>query len=92
MKNTFIAISIPLVLSILFNLPGCYNDAPKAQRPDQDIRIETRHVPNARCPLLDYQLELHDDTVFIYDNGRFVDRYITDWKGHIDSIFMKDNQ
>jgi len=42
----------------------------------------------------DYQVLLHMDTVWIYDNGRFVGKFIkdsVDWNNKYDSIFIQDN-
>jgi hypothetical protein len=51
----------------------------------------TTRTPVVPCQMLDYQIELHNDTVWIYDNGRYVGQYITDWKQQIDTILLKDN-
>lgn len=40
----------------------------------------------------DYQLELHMDTVWIYDGDRLVDWYISTWNSQLDTILMNDNQ
>lgn len=40
----------------------------------------------------DYEIELHGDTVWVFDGMRPVDRYITNWRNQIDSILLKDNQ
>lgn len=42
--------------------------------------------------LRDYQIELHNDTVWVYDGDRPVGSYITNWKNQIDSIFLPDNE
>lgn len=43
-------------------------------------------------PLRDYQIDLYKDTVWVYDEERFVGRYTSDFKGQIDSILLDDNQ
>jgi nicotinamide riboside kinase len=40
----------------------------------------------------DYQLLLHNDTVWIYDGSREVGRYTSTWKNQMDSIILKDNE
>lgn len=40
----------------------------------------------------DYQLDLHDDTVRIYDRHRFVGEYTTNWHNQMDSIILADNE
>lgn len=45
------------------------------------------------APLLkDYQLELWNDTVWIYEGKRLVGRYTSNWKNQFDSIILNDNQ
>lgn len=83
-KHTFTAVAIPIALSALFNLPGCYNDA----KP-QVIKSEAAHI---NCDMHEYQIELNDDTVLIYDHGRPVGGYITDGRQMIDTILLEDNQ
>jgi tryptophanase len=42
----------------------------------------------------DYQVLLHMDTVWIYDNGKFVGKFTkdsADWDNKYDSIFIRDN-
>lgn len=81
-KHTLTAVAIPIALSALFNLPGCYNE-PKV------VNSDPAHI---NCDMHEYQIELNDDTVLIYDHGRPVGGYITDGKQKIDSIFLNDNQ
>lgn len=70
--------------------------------PDTHICIDSTHATcdgNCVCdglgcpPILprDYQLDLHMDTVWVYDGDRLVDRYITTWGTHLDSVLLKDN-
>lgn len=47
---------------------------------------------NAHSPSsTDYQLNIHNDTVCIYDGERLVSRYTTRWNSQLDSVIMKDN-
>lgn len=42
----------------------------------------------------DYQISLHMDSVWIYDKGRFVGKFIhndSTWNNQYDSIFIQDN-
>lgn len=43
----------------------------------------------------DYQIELHMDTVWIYDRGRLIDMFIhpddKSWHNQYDEVFLKDN-
>jgi hypothetical protein len=50
-------------------------------------------ITKPKSLLYDYQINLHNDTVWVYDNGRFVGSYInTKWDSQLDSILLKDNQ
>lgn len=40
----------------------------------------------------DYQIELHMDTVWIYQQDRLVDSFITNYNCYYDSVFIKDNE
>lgn len=42
--------------------------------------------------LRDYQLDLHNDTVRMYDGDRLVGSYISNWKNQMDTIILNDNQ
>lgn len=39
----------------------------------------------------DYQLKIHNDSVWLYDGEILVDRYVTKWNSKLDSIILKDN-
>jgi hypothetical protein len=45
--------------------------------------------------MMDYQISLHMDTVWFYDKGKFVGRFIhtsdSSWNNGYDSIIIKDN-
>lgn len=46
-----------------------------------------------KLKLRDYQIDLHMDTVWIYDHDRLVGRFTnTTWNSQYDSIIMKDNE
>lgn len=61
-----------------------------------ECRYEGRECPDyATCKghsMRDYQIDLHNDTVWVYDGQRLVERYVTTWKGQIDSALLNDNQ
>lgn len=42
--------------------------------------------------LRDYQIELHMDTVWIYDGDRLVGSYISDWENQMDTFLIEDNR
>lgn len=42
--------------------------------------------------LRDYQIELHNDTVWLYDGDRQVGTYISNWLNQMDTILLEDNQ
>lgn len=42
--------------------------------------------------LKDYQIDLYRDTIWVYDGERLVSKYVTNFKGQIDSILLDDNQ
>lgn len=57
-----------------------------------ECRFEGAECPNVQHYLRDYQIEVHYDTVWIYDADRLVGKYInTKWDGQIDSILINDN-
>lgn len=43
-------------------------------------------------PLRDYQIDLHMDTVRIFDGQRLVGSYISNWNNQMDTILLKDNE
>lgn len=45
-----------------------------------------------RKPVRDYQIDLHFDTVKIYDGPRLVGSYLTNWRGQLDTILIQDNE
>ncbi len=45
-----------------------------------------------RDALKDYQIELYNDTLWLYDGQRFVGKYTTTWANQIDTILLKDNE
>lgn len=52
----------------------------------------TEHY-HPKCPAAkDYEIQLHMDTVWIWDGDRLVGRYITNWQSQMDSIIIDDNQ
>lgn len=61
-----------------------------------ECRYEGRECPNYNnCKghsMRDYQIDLHNDTVWVYDGQRLVERYVTNWEGQIDTILLKDNE
>lgn len=63
-----------------------------------ECRYEDKECPNYNTckghgvAARDYQINLHMDTVWVYDGDRLVDTYITTWKNQIDTIFLTDNQ
>jgi len=42
--------------------------------------------------LRDYQLDLYMDTVKVYDGGRLVGSYVSNWNSQMDTIIINDNQ
>lgn len=54
--------------------------------------IDSLHSATAHSALKDYQLDLHEDTVRIFDGERLVGTYISNWQNQMDSIILKDNQ
>jgi len=55
------------------------------------IKVEPK-CPDSLAPLRDYQIELYNDTVWIFDRNRPVGRYISNWHNQIDTIILKDNE
>lgn len=56
--------------------------------PKPTKKAETVTTPST----IDYQLDLHMDTVKIYDGDRLVGSYISNWNNQMDSIILKDNE
>lgn len=53
---------------------------------------EGAECPNVHKYLQDYQIQLHMDTVWIYDYDRLVGKFVNEeWDSKLDSIIMKDN-
>lgn len=52
------------------------------------LLVETRRN---QAVLQDYQIQLDMDTVTIYDRGRVVGKFTTDFTSKYDSVFIKDN-
>ena len=50
----------------------------------------TKSTPD-NSMLRDYQIQVHMDTVWIYDRTRLVDKYVSNWRSQIDSVILKDN-
>lgn len=40
----------------------------------------------------DYQLNIHNDTIWLYDGGRFVGKVPNYWNSPLDSLITLDNQ
>ncbi len=63
-----------------------------------ECRYEGQECPNYNTctghgvAARDYQIEVYNDTVWVYDGQRLVDRYISNWKGQIDTVLLNDNQ
>lgn len=61
-----------------------------------ECRYEGRECPNySTCKghsMRDYQIDLHMDTVRVYDGQRLVGSYISTWKNQMDTIILNDNQ
>lgn len=61
-------------------------------RPTTECRFEGAECPNVQHYLRDYQIELFNDTVWVYDADRLVGKYTnTKWDSQLDSILLKDN-
>lgn len=76
---------------------GCECDGMECS-PINECRYEGRECPNYNnctghgIAPRDYQIEVYNDTVWVYDGQRLVERYVTNWKGQIDSVLLNDNQ
>ena len=91
---TLTAILLVMGLAVLFNLPACY----QSNKPSSnECRFEGAECPNAQHYLRDYQLEYHNDTLWIYDADRLVGTHIDtslDGINHgsfIDTTVLNDN-
>lgn len=85
---TLTALSIPFLIAVLANLPGCYAEP----KDENKCPYEGGECPNVHKYLQDYQIQLHMDTVWIYDYDRLVGKFVNEqWDSKLDSIIMKDN-
>lgn len=89
---TIPAILLVVGIAVLGNLPGCYNNKTEEAK----CTYEGRECPNvqdyADKHLRDYQIEVHYDTVWIYDENRLVGTFVnTKWDSKLDSIIINDN-
>jgi hypothetical protein len=59
------------------------------------IAIDYRYEQKCNKLMKSYQIDLHYDTVWIYDGERLVDSFIhthdSTWRNGYDSILIKDN-
>jgi hypothetical protein len=55
-------------------------------------KTQKEEKANVKKLMRDYQIELHIDTVWIYDGDRLVGRYVSNRNTSLDSLIMKDNQ
>ena len=80
-----IIIIIACIFSIAFASCSVENVANKCP-------YEGAECPNAQSYLRDYQIELHMDTVWLYDGDRLVGQFINSTPNStLDSIILKDN-
>lgn len=57
------------------------------------LAISIRNIEKRRIQVdYHYQIGIKDDTILIYDQKRFVGRYITKWNTTLDSIIKNDNK
>ncbi len=77
---------------------GCECDGMECKEMPNVCRYEGQECPNYNTctghgvAARDYQIDLHFDTVRVYDGNRLVDTYISNWKNQIDTILLNDNQ
>lgn len=88
---TTTALLLVLIIAILANLPGCYERKEKSA-PVPECRFEGAECPNVEKFRRDYQIEVINDTITVYDVDRIVSRYITRWDSPLDSVIIEDNR
>lgn len=88
------ALSIPFFAALVAS--GAFSGCGESKSENIECRYEGRECPNYNtCKghfLRDYQIDLHEDTVRVWDGERLVDTYITNWENQIDTILLNDNQ
>lgn len=63
-----------------------------SQQPNK-CPFEGAECPNVQSYLQDYQIQVYNDTVTVYDANRIVGKYInTKWDSQLDSIIIGDNE
>ena len=92
-----VTLTVVCVLSaMLIDIHIKITDMNKAQA-QQECPYEFGECPNDDCANhiddKDYQLQLHNDTIWVYDGKRLVAGYVNkDWTSQLDSIILKDNE
>lgn len=84
-------ISVGTILFFVFSAPF-YSPGTSGSKKLVGCPYEGGECPNAQRLMRDYQIDVHNDTVRVYDGERLVDSYITNWKGQLDSVIIGDNQ
>jgi len=91
---TLLALFIPFMFALVAS--GAFSGCNESEAKPIECQYEGRECPNyTNCKghsLRDYQLDLHMDTVRVYDGERLVDTYITNWTNQIDTVILKDNE
>lgn len=86
-----------LVSHNAYRLLDSYDEAYGTTKYDEPCPYEAGECPNTLCvngpKLHDYQIELHMDTMWVYDGPRLVGTLInTKWDSKLDSLILQDNQ
>ena len=93
--------TIPLLLSFIIILccvcmifvMGCYDTQSQAHEIKESVcPYDGVGCPNVKELMRDYQIQLHMDTVWVYDGDRLVGSYLSTWENQIDTILINDNQ
>jgi hypothetical protein len=80
---TLLALFIPLVLAVVCNLPGCYSATPECP-------FEGAECPNAQAAMRDYQIQVTNDSLCLYDGFILVGTVAIE--GTIGKTILGDNQ
>lgn len=84
----FITVNVVLFLCYL-NYKNC------ARCPNESIYSITNSAPVSGQVLYlhprDYQIDIHNDTIWLYDGKRLVGKVLNKWNSPLDSLILKDN-
>jgi len=91
----FVALLIPFLIALVGS--GVFSGCNESKANVAHVCSDKTHLEcdgGCECEVMktDYQINLHNDTVWIYDGNRFVGKYTSNWNNQMDTILLTDNQ